>query len=293
MSAPYAAVVGAVNMDVCGRPFRALRRRDSNPGTVTLTPGGVGRNIAHDLCLFGERVSFLTVFGGDANAAALRQHCLAQGMELSCAGTIPDGRTSAYLYITDADGEMELGVCDTDLSRCITPEYLRQHAAVLRGASAVVMDGNLETETLLWLGTHCGRPLFADPVSAAKAERLLPVLPYLHTLKPNLTEGRVMTGETAPEAIVSALLSRGVRRVILSLGADGILAGEGTVRLRRPCLPTKLVDATGGGDAVTAALVRAELHGQTLTEAVEAALRAGRCAVEHAGTNPAALAGVF
>ena len=46
-------VIGAVNMDICGRPANALIMRDSNPGAVTLTPGGVGRNIAHDLCLLG------------------------------------------------------------------------------------------------------------------------------------------------------------------------------------------------------------------------------------------------
>ena len=48
---PYVCVVGAVNLDICGRPSRKLIFRDSNPGTVTLTPGGVGRNIAHDLRL--------------------------------------------------------------------------------------------------------------------------------------------------------------------------------------------------------------------------------------------------
>ena len=50
---PYVCVVGAVNLDICGRPSRKLIFRDSNPGTVTLTPGGVGRNIAHDLRLLG------------------------------------------------------------------------------------------------------------------------------------------------------------------------------------------------------------------------------------------------
>ena len=38
----YVAVIGAVNMDICGRPQKKLIFRDSNPGTVRLTPPGVG-----------------------------------------------------------------------------------------------------------------------------------------------------------------------------------------------------------------------------------------------------------
>ena len=45
------AVIGAVNIDICGRPFNPLIMRDSNPGTVTMSMGGVGRNIAHNLRL--------------------------------------------------------------------------------------------------------------------------------------------------------------------------------------------------------------------------------------------------
>ena len=37
---PYVCVVGAVNLDICGRPEKKLIFRDSNPGAVTLTPGG-------------------------------------------------------------------------------------------------------------------------------------------------------------------------------------------------------------------------------------------------------------
>ena len=54
----YVAVIGAVNMDVGGRPFKALIPRDSNPGTVSLSPGGVGRNIAHNLRLLDVPVVF-------------------------------------------------------------------------------------------------------------------------------------------------------------------------------------------------------------------------------------------
>lgn len=285
----YTAVVGAVNMDICGRPQKKLIFRDSNPGTVRLTPGGVGRNIAHDLRLLGEPVRFLTVFGTDPYAEALRRDCETLGMDLSCALTVPDGRTSSYLYITDEHGEMQLGLCDTDISQNITPAYLQAHLEALCAADAVVMDGNLTEETIAWLGAHCTAPLFADPVSVTKAERMRASLGRVHTFKPNLTEGQNLTGETRPEDIARALLAQGVQRVFLSMGPDGVLAAQGDETVHLPCLPTRLVNTTGGGDAVMAALVWAYVHGLSLRESAAAALRAGKCAVEYNGTNNPAL----
>ena len=286
---PFVAVVGAVNMDVCGRPYQKLILQDSNPGVVSYTPGGVGRNIAHDLRLLSVPVRFVTVFGDDPYGAALQENCRALGMDLSGAETIAGMRTSTYLYITDERGEMQLALSDTDISERITPGFLASRLDMLNAAAAVVVDGNLPRETLCWISENVTVPIFADPVSVTKAERLRPILSRLHTFKPNLTEGQHLTGETAPERIVDALLEQGVQRVFLSLGADGILAGAGEERVMVPCLPTRMVNTTGGGDAVMAALVWAFLRGRSLDDSTAAALKAGRLAVEYDGTNNPAL----
>ena len=47
--APYVVVVGGANMDIAGRPHGPLVPRDSNIGSVRLSHGGVGRNIAHNM----------------------------------------------------------------------------------------------------------------------------------------------------------------------------------------------------------------------------------------------------
>ena len=52
-------VIGAVNMDLAGTPEGPLRAGDSNPGRVSLTPGGVGRNIAENLRLLGRKVDLV------------------------------------------------------------------------------------------------------------------------------------------------------------------------------------------------------------------------------------------
>ena len=70
-------------MDIWGRPERVLVPKDSNPGTVSLRPGGVGRNIAHDLRLLGLEVSLVAAIGDDVYAAAITESCRALGIDLS------------------------------------------------------------------------------------------------------------------------------------------------------------------------------------------------------------------
>ena len=110
--APYIAVVGGVNMDIGAVSDAPLVARDSNPGRVTTSLGGVGRNIAHNLCLLGEQVSMITVLGQDGFAQSVRENAADIGLDLSHSATIPGGRTGTYLFIDGCDGDMALAVND-------------------------------------------------------------------------------------------------------------------------------------------------------------------------------------
>lgn len=279
------AVIGGMNMDIGGSAEGMLRLRDSNPGLVTMRPGGVGRNIAHDLRLLGLEVSLVSAVGDDANGRALLQSCEALGLDLSMTLIRPRERSSTYLYVTDDAGDMLLGISDMAITDRITPAALEPLLQRLNGFDAVVLDANLSQAALEILAERLTAPLCADPVSVAKAGKLLPVLPRLTAVKPNLLEARCLTGEEDPEKAARALLSRGVRRVFLSLGADGILAAEGERLLRLPCEKTDVVNTNGAGDAAMAALVWAGVQGMDLERSARAALLAGAITAGSPETN--------
>ena len=290
---PTVAVIGAVNMDIGGSPAGTLIPRDSNPGFVTLRPGGVGRNIAHNLCLLGAEVSLLTAVGGDVYGAAILESCRALGMDMSMAAVLSQRRSSTYLYVNDEKGDMQVAVSDMDICTCIDPPLVKRHLERLNAADAVVLDANLSPETLAFAAAHCRPLLCADPVSTVKAMRLLPVLAKIHTLKPNLLEAQCLTGEEDPERAARALLGRGVKRVFISLGADGILAADGQELLRLPALPVSVVNTTGAGDAAGAALVWAGSMGRSLRESAELALRAGALTTQCTEANHPDLASIL
>ena len=192
--AAYVAVVGGVNIDIGGKPIRPLIARDSNPGKVSVSLGGVGRNIAHNLSLLGIHVRFLTAFGDDLHAQRIEADCADLGIDISHARKVAVASTSSYLYLNDADGDMVLAVSDMEICERITPDYIGANLSLLNNAQVVVADGNLPTETLEYLAEHCSAPIFADPVSVTKAEKLRPVLGRLNTLKPNRMEAELLSG---------------------------------------------------------------------------------------------------
>ena len=198
-----------------------------------------------------------------------------------------EGDTPCYLYITDEKGEMQLAVCDTDIAGSITPEYLYSCLNEINRADAVVVDANLTEETLRWIGQHVTAPLYADPVSTAKANRLKPLLPYLYAFKPNAIEAMSMTGESTSLRAAEALMAQGVKRIFVSLGSDGIVAAEGGSVIKLPCIKTEIVNTTGCGDAATAAIVWAGVHGADLDESAEAAMKAATLTLQCAeAVNP-------
>ncbi len=286
----YIAVVGGMNVDIGAKPEGRLIPGDSNPGRVTLRPGGVGRNIAHNLRLLGLDVRLVSAVGADEHGGLLLQSCAAHGIDTSLCLRAEDETSSTYLYITDERGEMRLAVSDMAVTARITPEVLAQRLDALNAARAVVLDANLSEESLRYLAGHVTAPLYADPVSTAKAPRLRHTLPKLAALKPNALEAEALTGEREPEKAVRALLELGVGRVFLSLGAEGMLAGEGERLLRLPCLPCRLVNTNGAGDAAMAAIVCAGIKDYELEKSLRLALRAGAIATECVEANNPALA---
>ena len=292
-TAPYVTVVGGVNVDIGGQPSHALIPQDSNPGTVGMSLGGVGRNIAHNMSLLDVDVRLLTVFGDDMNAQKIAASCGELGIDISQSPIVPGGRTSTYLFINDEQGDMMLAVSDMDIYRHMTPRVLAARQKLLSASQVIVIDTNIPEESIAWLAENCQVPIFADPVSTAKAVKLKGVLGRRHTLKPNRIEAELLSGvsitdEASLNRAADALLATGLRRVFISLGGDGVFAADHNGRLHLPVPPAEMVNTTGCGDAFMAAITWAYLQGTDLEGTAKAGLAASAIAMESEETiNPA------
>lgn len=282
------AVIGALNVDIGGRAETAFVPGDSIPGRVGLALGGVGWNIARDCALLGADTAFFSLLGLDEHAGAIRGEGQRFGVSLSGCRWV-EGQNNRYLYICDERGDMVAAVNDMRLCRAMDAAFAQTVCDTVGERDAVVVDANLPEESLLWLAAHLKAPLAADCVSAVKCMRLLPILPRLHTLKANRMEAQALTGQSDPERAMKALLRAGVTRAVISLGAEGLLCGEGDRLFRRPSASAAVVDATGAGDSLTAALAVGLAKGLGPEECADLGTRAAAVALAHPGAVTEAL----
>lgn len=282
------AVIGALNVDMGAWPEGPLTRGDSIPGRVRSALGGVGWNIARDCALLGAETAFFSLLGRDEQEHAIRAEASRLGISLAgCRWT--DSPNNRYLYVCDEHGDVAAAVNDMALCHKMDEAFAAAIVPALAGFDAVVADANLPPETLIYLGETVKAPLAADCVSAAKCGRLRPILPCVHTLKANRLEAEALTGQTGPEACARALLAAGVKRAVISLGAEGVLCAEGKRVFRQPSVAAEIVDATGAGDALTAALAVGLAKGMTLEECAHLGVSAAGVTISHPGSVTEAL----
>lgn len=272
-------VIGGANADITATSFQTFVPKDSNPGTIHLTPGGVARNIAHNLALLGDEVVFLTLFGGDAFGRLTADSCRNAGIDISLCETAAQGSRSCFLGINDSDGELIGGVADMTAIDGVTPEWLAKKLPLVGQVDAFVADANLPIKSLAYLIDNVRVPLYVDAVSSAKAGRIqealnLSSMKRIHTIKCNRLE----------EILLSK--AKGIGRRYISLGAEGVDIIENNNVTHYPSLPCRVVNTTGAGDALMAGIVHAG-PSATADEAVRIGLRCAQITVEsHDTVNP-------
>ena len=123
-----------------------------------------------------------------------------------------------------------------------------------------------------------------------KCGRLRGVLSRVHTLKLNRVEAEMLAGRIDPGDCIRALLDAGVTRVVVSLGADGVLCGEDGVLFRLPSAGMPAADTTGAGDALTAALAVGLAYGMDLEACAALGMRAAGITMGQPGAATRSLA---
>ena len=296
MPPPHIALLGGINMDVSVHAHSTLRAGDSNPGRVQCSPGGVARNVAENLLRLGLDARLLGVLGDDVFGQALWQFGAAIGLDMCACLTLPGQRTATYVCLHRADGDMDVAVNDMDITDALTPALLQPQQALLRDAAVLVADCNLRPDVWQWLVTEVAHPaLFAEAVSVAKCTRLGDVLPQLHTLKANRLEAQALCGRaiaSVQEACDAALAlhRRGVGRVLISLGAQGVAWCDADGRCgHRAARAVPVVSATGAGDALMSGLVYGHLQGWPLQEALAWAMACAEITLASTAANAPAL----
>lgn len=285
-------VVGGINIDIEGSPYGTLIMADSNPGKVIQSFGGVGRNIVENIARLGGDVAMLSLTGDDFMGRSARNQLEELGVDVSYVFPVEGESTGMYLSILNHKNDMELAICNMDILEKITPEFLADKMDRLNSSAIVGIDCNLRAETLDFLTLRTEVPLFLDPVSASKAERVKDYIGRFHTIKPNRIEAELLSGiRISDEASLARagqwFCDQGVKRVFISLGETGAYyksAGEEGIV---PARPVGILSATGAGDAFSAAILLGHVRGLSAKETAKMGIACSSVAMEaRTAVNP-------
>lgn len=266
---PDIVVIGGTNIDIKAKVTAPNRLGTSNPGIVTTTAGGVGRNIAHNLARLGANVALLSIVGRDAHGDAVLAQTKAAGVDVS---RIQRSATSTGSYVAylDHDGELVTALNDMRCMEELTPDVVERHAGLLAEARIVVADCNLPQDTLNLVTRLAGAKLVIEPVSVPKSRKLLETLNVgpVFLASPNFDQIEVLAGSRDIEKAFAFMHAKGLRNVVIHAGPEGAFVSDGTdIDHVEAQPPAHIVDVTGAGDAAVAGLVFGLLHGEPLATA--------------------------
>ncbi|KAH9937007.1 indigoidine synthase A-like protein [Fomitopsis serialis] len=156
------------------------------PGSISLTLGGVARNLAEAAHRVLESQSpdsaksvvLVSAVGCDAFGRLLVNETESMGMRTDGLVTLDGARSAICNMVLDSTGGLTTGVADTDitlsLDREATREALRKHRPRL-----VAIDGNLSPETVTTLVDACHQDdiaTFYEPTSVPKSINIFPAI---------------------------------------------------------------------------------------------------------------------
>ena len=282
MSDPQVVVIGAATIDTKGRVQTELLPGTSTPGEIRVSVGGVARNVAENLARLGVSTALLSAVGDDSTGRRIMQRTQEGGVNTEHVVIQPQSRSAAYIAVLDQEGNPFVSVDDMEVIQAITPRYIYARRSVITQADMVVFDANLSPQTIasiMALTDKHGIRVCADPTSATLAPRLKPHLSQLYLITPNAAETETLCMRKADkralaERAAKSLVKEGVSIAIVTLAELGVCYATSASSGHISAVKTDVVDFTGGGDALTAALIFGILHDFPIDEAVRLGIAA-------------------
>jgi pseudouridine kinase len=280
----FVLVIGSAGIDVKGRPDPSNQHGNSQTGRVRHSVGGVARNIAENLARLEVPTVLLTAVGDDAQGLRVLDECRAAEIDCESVLITLGARTGTYMAFLKDNGEVEMALSDFEVMEYVDEAYLRQHEDLFADAALIVLDATLSTEALeviFELADEYGVRVCADPTTPSLADKLCPYLDQLYLITPNAAEVVALCGvqqpatsrETALEA-ARRLVGLGAGIAVVTLGALGLAyadsRGGGFIR----AVKTSVVDSTGAGDALTAAVIFGLMNQVDIDETMRLAVTA-------------------
>jgi ribokinase len=271
---PRICVVGSANVDFTVSLSRLPRPGETvTGGTLLVNHGGKGANQAVAARRLGAEVRLIAGLGDDSSGAGIRAGLLAEGIGVEGLVTIAGAATGTALIAVDAAGQNQIAVAP-GANHHLTVDMVREHEASIAWSQVLLCQLEVPLPVVQWAlaaARRHGVTTILNPAPVhALADEVLALADYL---TPNEVEAAALSSRAVVDVdsardAAAELRARGADRVLVTLGAQGVLCLDDSAALHFPAFPITPVDTTGAGDAFNGALAVGIAAGGSLEQAI-------------------------
>lgn len=294
MKAKPITIMGIFVVDLAFRTRSMPRWGETLLGAdFRLGPGGKGSNQSVAVARLGAKVFFIGKVGADEfGDLATRTH-EAEGVDTRFLIHSPDHATGAAAIIVEEHTGENAIIVTPGAANALTLEEIDKARAQIGDSAIFMTQLELPIPTVehgLRTARELGIPTILNPAPACELDDSLFAL--CDYMTPNESEAATLTGcsvETLEDAERAAdiLLARGVRNVILTLGARGALVKNAYITEFVAAVNAgPVVETTGAGDAFNGGLAVALSEGLSVVEAARFGCAVAGISVTRHGTAP-------
>lgn len=292
MSRPRICVVGSSNLDM-----NSYVKRFPAPGETvhgerfTTGYGGKGANQAVMAARLGGQVAFVGKVGVDIFGNDMQANFRNEGIDATYLSTTDAAASGVAVITIDAAGMNNIIVI-SGANGLLTAADVAAARPAIAAADVLVCQLEIPLEANLAamrLARDAGKRIVFNPapISEPVPDELLQlsdvVCPNEHEAA--LLTGCAVTNQAEATVAAQALIRRGARQVIVTLGAQGSLLVDAEQVQHVPVPAVTAVDTTGAGDAFVGSLAVYLAAGLAVAEAMQRANRIAALSVQSPGTQ--------
>lgn len=284
-------VIGSSNMDMVVKATHIpVPGETVLGGAFLMNPGGKGANQAVSVARLGGEVSFISRVGNDVFGKQSIQAFEEEGIDVS--GVLKDNNASSGVALITVDdaGENSIVVA-SGANLNLSPEDVETHLKRIPNVGLILMQLEIPMHTVQFALEYAYSRKIRVILNPAPSNSV--VSEFFHKIDiitPNSHEAEMLTGiviedEESAKAAAECLHQKGVKNVVITLGAKGaVLLNDDGFHLI-PATKVDAIDTTAAGDVFNGALAVAISEGKDLLAAVTFACKAASITTTRLGAQ--------